>query len=178
MSRIIPLEVYPPGINKADVDALDRQTINPISTVIIFNPGKIPQSTTQYLVQELSRIRGLYRLFVRSGVNDYIVQTGANVTTYVILPTECLIKRINWTHATSALTVLSADALTITIDSYCNRGRTYAPLRWLSYTGAASNDIEAYDFIEPANEFLITSNTTATDVLFLSFDIEIRGDNK
>ena len=145
------------------------------TNVVVYNPGKVPQSTNEYTVEELSRIRGIYRLHVLSGGGRYITQTAAAVYTTLTLPTPCKIEKLAWTHTAANGVTLSADALTITLDAY-DHGLFYAPLRWYAYTGTASNVIQQYDLYETSNRLLITTTSTNTDLLFVYIDIVVAGD--
>jgi hypothetical protein len=138
--------------------------------VNVMNWGKVPYSQEGYTVTRISETRGLYRLQINS-----IAQTGAAVNTRFSLPTECRIEKLGWTHTTVIPTTLSADALTITVDLYV-RGTAIAPVRLHAYTGTASNDIEAYDFTEPAEQVLVQTTTTNTDLIHFYMDIEVKGD--
>jgi hypothetical protein len=135
------------------------------------NWGKVPYDNGTYTVKRISETRGLYRLILAP-----VTQTGANVTTQFELPVDCNIEKMGWTHTNSTGATLSADALTMTVDLY-TRGSAYSPVRLFSYTGTASNDIEAYGFTEPQGmQVLVTTNTTATDKMLIYFDVTVQGD--
>lgn len=140
---------------------------------------KIPQTSEQYRVIELSRQRGLYRLIVKAGGVEYIAQTGGAVTTYIDLPDESRIRKIGWVHTTSTPTTLSADLLTYTLDAKIF-GSAVAGVRIDAYTGTASSYLvemgESYE--EPVERLTFSTNTTNTDCLHVFIDIQCVGDGK
>ena len=147
--------------------------------IVEYNPGKVLQSTHQYIVQRINSGRlKLYRLIVNDPTNPalpYILQTAATITTYIEIPATHRLLKVGWSHTTIAPNTASVDSLTYIFSSE-NFGAEIYPVAYDAYTGTAAThyvELEGFGYEEPAHRYVISTNTTATDRVYMWVDVEI-----
>jgi len=146
-------------------------------------PGKVLYPSDDYDVQRVNSGRlKIFRLIIHDPSNNslpYILQMGSEVQTIINIPTAHRLLKIGWVHTTSTPSTGSSDSL-----SYYIAQRTFGagvlPVQFDAYSGTASNhyvELESFGYEEPPREYLISTNTTNTDRVYLFLDLQIIGED-
>ena len=147
--------------------------------VVEYNPGQILQSTVQYTVERVNSSRlKTFRLTLKDPANpalNYILQTGAAVEILLNIPVSHRLLKVGWAHTTAAPGTPSVDALVYQFSQYA-WGASVLPIQYDTYTGVASRhyiELEGFGYNEPAATYLVSTDTTLTDRVYMFIDLQV-----